>query len=1202
MHRSFRRRVRRVLKRKSLKLLAWCKLVLVNIAFGFMTQVVACRACLLKLWSCKEAGPSLKLPKPEQCPRPCLPSSLSLDLNALPEKHVLLRVTHALCAWAAQVHMSTHDWNNLSHQFLQSALLPADVLDTCAFRCCVACVCACKEPSLAKLLSHQLGLVMRAMVDWMLPSGVKTKKHTSLEFDHLLHVVGSIRMFLHTRWQARSGRRRQAWAKQRLQCVHPDLAAALFQPGPMSKAGVSSCVAFLSLQLACKTRLPSGHGCLYVLGSMRECYLGSTACDRGTWRCSMSSPMPRFYEHLHDVRLVKCSSKHAKHLKKANLFKHLHLGDLCIWVVAVESLHVVRALESCHLRVGKWPANSQSTKAPSQKPTRHSAASRRPSRRAPPRFRRKASVRDQALQHLNIVCNKAAKVAKVSRGCQELVIDSKYLQQALYLSFRAAYLHVLSHRVAISGQTGPLDLRAASCRALFACYVCQIKSTSCGPCWESIRQRWNLVADVPGCEAIVALQVLLQQPSCQVRARGLKACDSWLKQHGLPGSRKERIRWPLDLPRRVFHDCVAEIRRNIRAGTSPLLAWLALNVEAVAPRRKNFTCRWQHIRCCKDMCDATLFSRPVEHLQLSKEEASCMRLCKRFWKTPVYESPNEAARRAEQNLAAWLRTRPFLVAPSWKRHIHGWLCSNLRCDSTDLTRYLAYTKQLVVPEGYVAVQEDKDKAACWIMPIPVYQKLFALMVNQDKDHWSRRDGMPDNIVEQYRLQHEERLPPHLQRYASKGRWRSWQLAYMYVNVKSKCFRSGIGRVCTKPSHACCRRVVSWRAHPCRWLYKQNARALEAAVRLWGKGFETPDLFSAVRDLRKAVDCLKHEHACIQTCFRCRSPKQPLCAWVGDAAQLFEEISRTEVLRRLQSLIDVLRDSSSAPGIVTKKSRRLHYWFARNNFRASQGATLHRWSDILTITDLALSKTCVKVGPCIYEQCRGVPIGGFLSKQCASIYLGFSEQAFTQRLAEVDSSDWCPPGMSFTETVAATRYVDDLVLVSSALCPACLNLLPSHIYAKPVQFDETKATELGLPWLDVWLRCEGLHLRIHAHGVEHDWRSAARLGEIGLPCKFRLIPFQGTDRLDVGLLTALLNGKLQRLLSLHLTEDDMRRAVECEIQVWLLHGYPLQHILQIWRRGKYFPAAVKYGRELLDHGIQTCGPDACVNMPGNPHTS
>ena len=260
--RSFRRRVRRVLRRKFLQLIAWCKLLLFNIVLGFVTCFVACRVCLLKLWSCKEASPPLQLPKPKQCPQPCLPSMLSLDLDALPEKHVLLRVTHAMCAWAAQVHMSTHDWNELSHQFRRSALLPENVLDSCAFRCCVVCVFACDEPSLAKLLSRQLGLVTRAMVDWMLPSGVKTKKHTSLEFDNLLHVVGCIRMFLHTRWQARSGCRRQAWAKQRLQCVHPDLATALFQPGPMSKPGVSSCVAFLSLQLACKSGLPSGHGCL----------------------------------------------------------------------------------------------------------------------------------------------------------------------------------------------------------------------------------------------------------------------------------------------------------------------------------------------------------------------------------------------------------------------------------------------------------------------------------------------------------------------------------------------------------------------------------------------------------------------------------------------------------------------------------------------------------------------------------------------------------------------------------------------------------------------------------------------------------------------------------------------------------------------------------------------------------------------------
>lgn len=163
---------------------------------------------------------------------------------------------------------------------------------------------------------------------------------------------------------------------------------------------------------------------------------------------------------------------------------------------------------------------------------------------------------------------------------------------------------------------------------------------------------------------------------------------------------------------------------------------------------------------------------------------------------------------------------------------------------------------------------------------------------------------------------------------------------MYINIKTKCFQSGVGRVCIKPSHACCRRVVSWAAHPCRWMYKQNAQALEAVVRLWDKGFETADLFSAVKDLRGAVAQLEHEH-------------------------------------------------SFTFGVVTQKSRKLHFWFARNNFRPSQGATLHRWDDVITITDLALGQTCVQVGPCVYEQCRGVPIGGFLSKQCASIFLGVS---------------------------------------------------------------------------------------------------------------------------------------------------------------------------------------------------------------------
>ena len=148
--------------------------------------------------------------------------------------------------------------------------------------------------------------------------------------------------------------------------------------------------------------------------------------------------------------------------------------------------------------------------------------------------------------------NSVARVARTAVACKELVSDAKYLQQALFLPYHKAYWHVLAHRQAVSRQLGPLDLRASCCKPLFACYLCDVK----GICWESIRQRWALCNEQLGSEAVVALQILLEQPTSRVRAKGLKACDRWLRQHGLPGSKKVKIRWPSVLPRNVFKACL----------------------------------------------------------------------------------------------------------------------------------------------------------------------------------------------------------------------------------------------------------------------------------------------------------------------------------------------------------------------------------------------------------------------------------------------------------------------------------------------------------------------------------------------------------------------------------------------------------------------------------------------------------------------
>lgn len=427
-HRSCQRRARRLASRKLNRLIAWCCCVL--------RQLVACTLACLSAWSAwlfesRSQGPHetiLPVPVAKPNSRPCLPEMPSVELALLSQEHVILRVAHALCAWADQVHVPTHVCKDLEGQFQELLALPEpNPSSACVLRCCLACVVACGDPSLAKVLSRQLGLVTRAMVDWMLPRDRKTKKQTSLEFDRLLRMTGCVRMLLHTRWQAMAGCRRKSWAKQRLQCVHPDLMAALFQPGPLSVSSVRSCVAFLSMQITCKSGLGHDKGCLYVLSSLRECYLGCASSDRRAWRCSMSAPMPRFYEHLRDILLARRNASDAKHVRKSQVFKSMHLGDLSVWVVAVADLHVVRALEHCHLRVGWWPANSQSTKAPAQKPTRRSKASRKPNRRPPPRFQRVRDIGEQALKHLPVVCAKTDRVAKAAAGCQGLRLDTKYV-------------------------------------------------------------------------------------------------------------------------------------------------------------------------------------------------------------------------------------------------------------------------------------------------------------------------------------------------------------------------------------------------------------------------------------------------------------------------------------------------------------------------------------------------------------------------------------------------------------------------------------------------------------------------------------------------------------------------------------------------------------------------------------------------------
>ena len=78
------------------------------------------------------------------------------------------------------------------------------------------------------------------------------------------------------------------------------------------------------------------------------------------------------------------------------------------------------------------------------------------------------------------------------------------------------------------------------------------------------------------------------------------------------------------------------------------------------------------------------------------------------------------------------------------------------------------------------------------MPLRVYCKSFALMVNQDTYHLVRAHVLPEEAVERYKQQHVSKLPPYMAHVGSHSRWKNWRLPYMYVNRKSKCCASGVG--------------------------------------------------------------------------------------------------------------------------------------------------------------------------------------------------------------------------------------------------------------------------------------------------------------------------------------------------------------------------------------------------------------------------
>ena len=148
------------------------------------------------------------------------------------------------------------------------------------------------------------------------------------------------------------------------------------------------------------------------------------------------------------------------------------------------------------------------------------------------------------------------------------------------------------------------------------------------------------------------------------------------------------------------------------------------------------------------------------------------------------------------------------------------------------------------------------------------------------------------------------------------------------------------------------------------------------------------------------------------------------------------------------------------------------------------------------------------------------------------------------------------GKQFKGHLAATRHVDDLVVLSPDTCRGCVNNLLKSVYPAGVEFE----AQSGCEWLDMSLRidAEG-ELVISAKQTESDWvyGRADKSGKHVIP------PYLGDPSVDTRRMWCQVKGRAARLRQLKLRPAELYAAVNFHIATWRRAGWPYRHIRTWW---------------------------------------
>ena len=157
------------------------------------------------------------------------------------------------------------------------------------------------------------------------------------------------------------------------------------------------------------------------------------------------------------------------------------------------------------------------------------------------------------------------------------------------------------------------------------------------------------------------------------------------------------------------------------------------------------------------------------------------------------------------------------------------------------------------------------------------------------------------------------------------------------------------------------------------------------------------------------------------------------------------------------------------------------------------------------------------------------------------------------------------------------------MISRIWCSSCLEDMLAVMYRKPVQFDRQATSAHGQPWLDMRVSLRGGALGIHMDGQEQEW--VQRRASMP-PAKTRLKPYLGDETESLEALRLHVSGRTARLRQVGLDDAALFGAVQREVFVLALHGYPREMMLRVWSDPN--PANTRRRLEVARHILDAWG--------------